>query len=304
MVRLAAICLRHRTGPQPRWPKAAPRPYTRTDPAPRLPSRGSCARTPRRQGASGAGTAGTHPQEDSAIRPRAPASSHAQRKLTPGQRLALLYHVRVEKIRKLDLHEHGAYRQRRHARRWSVIRGNDPLPLITRRPSCGNAGLGVTWLARVISDSTRHDRRRVWLHRVTPGSLRRGVRHLQLDPGRPTGRPVDPEEHDLPGPVPPDAIGLGRITADRRKYRVWARRAPSGAARRRCHLICHWLQDLCSNWSPAGPNPIDDETHGLRADRRASATATTARRRPVRSQGVQPGRRRCPPAYGPPRSFD
>jgi len=34
-----------------------------------------------------------------------------KRKPTPGQRLALLYHVRVEKIRKLDLHEHGAYRQ-------------------------------------------------------------------------------------------------------------------------------------------------------------------------------------------------
>ena len=44
---------------------------------------------------------GTHPQEDSAIRPRDPASSHAQRKPTPGQRLAPLYHVRVEKIRKL-----------------------------------------------------------------------------------------------------------------------------------------------------------------------------------------------------------
>jgi hypothetical protein len=74
----------------------------------------------------------------------------------------------------------------------------------------------------------------------------------------------------------------------------------SGAAWRRCHLICHWLKDLCSNWSPAGPNPIDDETYGLRADGRANATATTASPRPVRSQRVQPGRRRCPPVYGPP----
>jgi len=81
---------------------------------------------------------------------------------------------------------------------------------------------------------------------------------------------------------------------------VWARRAPSGAAWRRCHLICHWLQDLCSNWSPAGPNPIDDETYGLRADGRPSATATTASRWPVRSQRVQPGRRRCPAVCGPP----
>ena len=74
----------------------------------------------------------------------------------------------------------------------------------------------------------------------------------------------------------------------------------SGAAWRRCHFICHWLKDLCSNWGPAGPNPIDDETYGLRADGRANATATTASQRPVRSQRVQPGRRRCPPVYGQP----
>ena len=42
-------------------------------------------------------------------------------------------------------------------------------------------------------------------------------------------------------PVPSDAIGLGRITADQRDVSVWVRRALSAVAWGRCHLVCHWL---------------------------------------------------------------
>ena len=70
-------------------------------------------------------------------------------------------------------------------------------------------------------------------------------------------------------------------------------------------LVCHWLQDLCSNWSPAGPNPIDDETRGPRAARTGHRYRNDSEPTAGKSQRVQPGRRRwrCQPVNGPPGSF-
>ena len=51
-------------------------------------------------------------------------------------------------------------------------------------------------------------------------------------------------------PVSSDAIALGRLAAGRRNICVWVCRAVSDAASRRCHLVCHWLQDIKSSPSP------------------------------------------------------
>jgi len=44
-------------------------------------------------------------------------------------------------------------------------------------------------------------------------------------------------------PVPSDGVALGRITAGRKDWRVWVRRAPSAIAWGRCDLLRHLLQD-------------------------------------------------------------
>jgi hypothetical protein len=43
-------------------------------------------------------------------------------------------------------------------------------------------------------------------------------------------------------PVSSDGIALGPITAGQSDISVWLRRAVSGVAWSRCHLVCHWLQ--------------------------------------------------------------
>jgi hypothetical protein len=48
-------------------------------------------------------------------------------------------------------------------------------------------------------------------------------------------------------PVLSDDILWSRITAGQVDIGVWVRRTASGAIRRRCHLVCHWLQHLLSN---------------------------------------------------------
>jgi len=48
-------------------------------------------------------------------------------------------------------------------------------------------------------------------------------------------------------PAASDGVVLSLVTAGWEKIGVWMRRAPSGVAWRRCHLVCHWLQDLFSN---------------------------------------------------------
>ena len=40
-----------------------------------------------------------------------------------------------------------------------------------------------------------------------------------------------------------DAVASSLITAVQRDIGVWVRRAVSAVAWRRCHLVCHWLQD-------------------------------------------------------------
>jgi hypothetical protein len=45
-------------------------------------------------------------------------------------------------------------------------------------------------------------------------------------------------------PVSSDGVALGRITAGQRDSGVWARRALSAVAWRRCHLVCHWCRRL------------------------------------------------------------
>ena len=49
-------------------------------------------------------------------------------------------------------------------------------------------------------------------------------------------------------PVSSDDVVLGRIAAGQRDIGVWLRRAPSAAARGRCHLLCHW--------APGAPNRV------------------------------------------------
>ncbi len=41
-------------------------------------------------------------------------------------------------------------------------------------------------------------------------------------------------------PVSSDDVPSGRITAGQKDIGVWVRRAPSGVAWGRCHLVCHW----------------------------------------------------------------
>jgi len=42
-------------------------------------------------------------------------------------------------------------------------------------------------------------------------------------------------------PVPSDGVAWGRITAGRKDWRIWVRRAPSAIAWGRRHLLRHWL---------------------------------------------------------------
>jgi hypothetical protein len=51
-------------------------------------------------------------------------------------------------------------------------------------------------------------------------------------------------------------VGLSPITAGRRDGGVWLRRAGSGVAWRRCHLVCHWLQDLRRLWRPVADESL------------------------------------------------
>src|SRR5882724_2676054 len=51
------------------------------------------------------------------------------------------------------------------------------------------------------------------------------------------------------------SVGMGRASrrgkpAGRRNTCVWVCRAVSAAAWGRCHLVCHWLQDIKSSLSP------------------------------------------------------
>jgi hypothetical protein len=45
-------------------------------------------------------------------------------------------------------------------------------------------------------------------------------------------------------PVPSVSVASSLIAAVQRDLSVWVRRAASGVAWRRCHLVCHWLPDL------------------------------------------------------------
>ncbi len=63
--------------------------------------------------------------------------------------------------------------------------------------------------------------------------------------------------------VSSDGIALGRITAGQTDIGVWVRRAVSAVAWGRCHLICHWLQDLSlrNTGSLVLPNPGCGQDH-------------------------------------------